>query len=214
MIAGYHPRMGYIPQPTPAMGPYSVEVRRESFYLRGDSDADVDQRRQGTRHGIFLYPDPYPDGRQGTVEILLEDIPKVRAALDLVEQIDQEGSAAVEGRISWVTFAGQADDVVEIGGAYGADPGDPHATAGRWPASAGGAGAVVAGAWDIVHEDARLRVNAIRADGMWSFAAGLSDLGGSMPLWPMRLERSEDAPTSAVLVVEVPSGARVEPVAR
>lgn len=71
--------MGMCLESTPEMGEYSVEVRRESFYLRG---ADSYDKRQ--RHAIELYPSS-PDGRQGTVEILIEDIPKVRAALDAVE---------------------------------------------------------------------------------------------------------------------------------
>lgn len=74
--------MGLCLDSTPEMGEYSVEVRRESFYLRG---ADTYERAQ--RHAIELYPSSQ-DGRhsQGTVEILIEDIPKIRAALDLVEQ--------------------------------------------------------------------------------------------------------------------------------
>ena len=37
------------------------------------------------RHAINLYP-ARPDGNQGTVEILIDDIPKIRAALDQVER--------------------------------------------------------------------------------------------------------------------------------
>jgi hypothetical protein len=73
--------MGLCLDSTPEMGEYSVEVRRESFYLRGADSYDKEQR-----HAIELYPSSI-DGRhgQGTVEILIEDIPKIRAALDLVE---------------------------------------------------------------------------------------------------------------------------------
>jgi len=39
--------MGMMLESTPEMGEYSVEVRRESFYLRGE----------GTRHAIIIYPD-------------------------------------------------------------------------------------------------------------------------------------------------------------
>jgi len=73
--------MGVCLPSTPDMGEYSVEVRRESFYLRGADTYDKPQR-----HSIELYPSAR-DGThsQGTVEILLEDIPKIRAALDAVE---------------------------------------------------------------------------------------------------------------------------------
>jgi hypothetical protein len=74
--------MGMCLSPTPEMGEYSVEVRRESFYLRGEDSYLVEKR-----HAIELYPSSQ-DGRhsQGTVEILIEDIPKIRAALDQVER--------------------------------------------------------------------------------------------------------------------------------
>lgn len=81
--------MGFCPESTSAMGEYSVEVRRESFYLRGEDTYD-----QAARHVIELYPSS-KDGshKQGTVEILIEDIPKIRAALDLVEQCKKKSSA-------------------------------------------------------------------------------------------------------------------------
>jgi hypothetical protein len=67
---------------TPEMGEYSVEVRRESFYLRGEDCYDRE-----IRHAIELYPSSKNGSHsQGTVEILIEDIPKIRAALDLVER--------------------------------------------------------------------------------------------------------------------------------
>ena len=74
--------MGICLDSTPEMGEYSVEVRRESFYLRGEDSYDRERR-----HAIELYPSS-EDGRhnQGSVEILIEDIPKIRAALDRVEQ--------------------------------------------------------------------------------------------------------------------------------
>lgn len=81
--------MGMILESTPEMGEYSVEVRRESFYLRGADSYDGEQR-----HAINLYPSPHPDGSQGTVEILTEDIPKIRAALDAVERYLREKAAA------------------------------------------------------------------------------------------------------------------------
>lgn len=66
----------------PLLGEYSVEVRRESFYLRG---ADTYEKEE--RHAIELYPSSR-DGahNQGTCEFLIEDIPKIRAALNLVEK--------------------------------------------------------------------------------------------------------------------------------
>jgi hypothetical protein len=72
--------MGMCLEPLPQMGEYSVEVRRESFYLRGEDAYNGDRR-----HAINLYP-ARPDGDQGTVEILIEDISKIRAALDQVER--------------------------------------------------------------------------------------------------------------------------------
>lgn len=53
--------MGMVLDSTPEMGEWSVEVRRESFYLRGPSEDDF-------------------------IEPMLSDIPKIRASLDLIEQ--------------------------------------------------------------------------------------------------------------------------------
>ena len=69
--------MGMCLDSTPEMGEYSVEVRRESFYLRGE-----DSFHKTAVHGMQLYTNAHG---QGTVEILIEDIPKIRAALDVVE---------------------------------------------------------------------------------------------------------------------------------
>jgi len=74
--------MGYYAHPTPAMGEYSVEVRSESFILRGE-DSYLGEKE----HGIFVWAVP-SNGRQGSVEILLADIPKIRAALDQAERIN------------------------------------------------------------------------------------------------------------------------------
>lgn len=71
--------MGMILESTPAMGEYSVEVRRESFYLRGEDNYERDGR-----HAITVYE--VADRRTGTVEILIEDISKIRASLDEVEK--------------------------------------------------------------------------------------------------------------------------------
>jgi hypothetical protein len=64
----------------PALGEYSVEVRRESFILRGADSYDKD----AVPHGIFVVPDYL--SRQGSAEIEIADIPKIRAALDEVER--------------------------------------------------------------------------------------------------------------------------------
>lgn len=69
--------MGYCAQPTPDMGDLSVEVRRESFVIHGDNGALP-----------WVYPDPYAEnGRRGSVEFPLGDIPKLRAILDQAERV-------------------------------------------------------------------------------------------------------------------------------
>jgi hypothetical protein len=75
--------VGYILDLPTEAGGYSVEVRRESFYLVGADDLDGE-------HAIYVYPDPYPDGHRGAVEIELRDIPKVRACLDAIEKYLKE----------------------------------------------------------------------------------------------------------------------------
>lgn len=71
--------MGMQLEQTPDMGEYFVEVRRESFYIQGISG------QRDNKHTIFVYPDV--DGKgDGVAEILIADIPKIRAALDAVEQ--------------------------------------------------------------------------------------------------------------------------------
>ncbi len=67
--------MGMCLDATPEMGDFLVEVRRESFYLQNTSK----------RKPITLYPD-VDDSDTGVVELMIEDIPKLRAALDQVEQ--------------------------------------------------------------------------------------------------------------------------------
>lgn len=70
--------MAAILEPTPEMGEYGVNLRSESFVLHGEDSYDGKRR-----HAIFCYPNE--KSGQGSVEILIEDIPKIRAALDLVE---------------------------------------------------------------------------------------------------------------------------------
>lgn len=85
--------MGYILESTEAMGEYSVEVRRESFYLRGASLFDHDfEGAPIPDHVIYLYPSSGPTSKEraGTVEIELRDIPKIRAALDAIEDYLKE----------------------------------------------------------------------------------------------------------------------------
>ncbi len=73
--------MGFCIESTPEMGEYSVEVRSESFYLSGE-----DCYNGKRRHAIFIYPSSPNNREQGSVEILIEDIPKIRAALDVIEE--------------------------------------------------------------------------------------------------------------------------------
>ncbi len=85
--------MGYVARPTPEMGEYSVEVRNESFYLRGDCQhttkrPDGRESHWPDRHAILVYE--HSDFGCGTVEILIEDIPKIRAAIDQVERIHND----------------------------------------------------------------------------------------------------------------------------
>lgn len=99
--------MGYVlsdDELTPAAGEYSGEVRSESFYLAGESNfvrkgtvpcpPDCTAEGEHThgdwgyveqRHGIFVYP-VSEEVNQGSIEILIEDIPKIRAVLDAVER--------------------------------------------------------------------------------------------------------------------------------
>jgi hypothetical protein len=132
--------VGHIPAPTPEMGEYSTEVRRESFYLNGESTYGHVYEGQPRPHSPVLYVerrplaggDPLTDKERirlewviahgsaadpvvqdahdallddarawrlrakeeyervttvGTVEFLIEDIPKIRALLDLVEEV-------------------------------------------------------------------------------------------------------------------------------
>lgn len=70
--------MGCILDSPKAVQPFHVEVRRESFYLYSYEPDDA----------LILYPDN--GGRHGTVEMSISDIPKIRAALDLVERYIKE----------------------------------------------------------------------------------------------------------------------------
>lgn len=107
--------MGFIPEPTPEMGEYSTEVRSTSFYLRANGRpvylycdpyktvdhkiveealkfADLHRASTSFRVKDALTQDflekvekAVDHGRTGTVELLIEDIPKIRALLDQVE---------------------------------------------------------------------------------------------------------------------------------
>lgn len=96
--------MGFILQSTPEMGEYGVEVRSESFCLGGeynferigekpcpagcDVDGDHTHSEYGhvkKRHSIIMYP-VSEEVNQGTVEILIEDIPKIKACFDEIEK--------------------------------------------------------------------------------------------------------------------------------
>lgn len=79
--------MGFILDTSaPEFGEYATEVRSESFYLHGETPKVA---VEAARHGIFLYPH-YLNERQGSIELLLEDIPKLRAILDAVEAYVKE----------------------------------------------------------------------------------------------------------------------------
>jgi len=72
--------MGFIPEMPVECGEYSVEIRSESFYLRGEDTFEAEyEAGEYPRHCIQVY-----GKKAGTVEILLEDIPKVIACLELV----------------------------------------------------------------------------------------------------------------------------------
>lgn len=80
--------MGFLPEMPDEAGEYHVEVRRESFYMKGayqEFDA-----RDCPRHAIIVYPSTDFPVSSGNVEILIEDIPKIRACLDTVEAVVNE----------------------------------------------------------------------------------------------------------------------------
>lgn len=70
--------MGLCIDPTPETGEYSVEIRRESICIRGEDTYDGPKR-----HAFHVYPH---ECGQGTVELLIEDIPKIEAALVLAKE--------------------------------------------------------------------------------------------------------------------------------
>lgn len=76
--------MGYLPEPAPEMGEYHIEIRRESFYLAGEHNWDNNGYIE-KRHAIHVYENG--DCGQGTAEILLEDIPKIIAALEQAQRV-------------------------------------------------------------------------------------------------------------------------------
>jgi len=77
--------LGLILETSPEMGEYRVEVRRESFHLHGEGGED-------DRHAIIVYPDSL-NPEIGTVEILLEDVPKLRACLDAIDRYQRKERA-------------------------------------------------------------------------------------------------------------------------
>lgn len=92
--------MGMILETTPDMGEYSVEVRKESFYLSGENNAEIandELRYVPRRHSVTVYPAD-ETVNQGTIELLIEDIPKIRACLDNVERYLIDTRGAVKAR--------------------------------------------------------------------------------------------------------------------
>ena len=79
--------MGYCAEPSPEMGEYSVESRRESFFIRGEDAYEAAKGRgRMPLHVLHVYP-VVPDAPVGSVEFLTSDIPKLRAALDQAEAL-------------------------------------------------------------------------------------------------------------------------------
>jgi hypothetical protein len=79
--------MGYCAEPTAEMGPFHVEVRTESFYL--------------SRAGEQMWSGPH--GPTPSIELLLVDIPAIRAALDQAEYVaehGEEGESEYEYRVT------------------------------------------------------------------------------------------------------------------
>lgn len=92
----------------PAMKPYHLEARRESIVISGESNfawsmidnqtgerilSDESARPPGgdwqcgyhqRRHAFWVYPNN--DTGQGSVELLVEDIPKIRAMLEYAQR--------------------------------------------------------------------------------------------------------------------------------
>lgn len=78
--------MSYVPEDYEGQGEYSVQTRSESFTLRGEWSDERAERAAGLRHGIWVYPD-VEGGQQGSIEVLLEDVDKLRVCLDVVQWV-------------------------------------------------------------------------------------------------------------------------------
>jgi len=64
--------MGLCLNQTKSMGSFSAEIRRESVYISTDSE-------------MYLYPNA-GHGNGGTIELLISDIPKVKACIRAIEK--------------------------------------------------------------------------------------------------------------------------------
>lgn len=76
--------MGFVATPTPSMKGWSVEVRSESFYLQPPGP-----------DRLFAYGDAR---RPSMLELCLEDVPALRAALDQAERVHALGA-----RFEWAS---------------------------------------------------------------------------------------------------------------
>lgn len=117
--------MGAILEPTPAMDPYRVEVRGESFYLtRGDASADV-----VTRPGRY----------EATVPVA--DVPQILAALD-----------QVTGHPQWQRWTRPAEgEQPDTSWTLPPDKQGPAADA-HWTVAVDGDRLSIRGPWIVYHE--------------------------------------------------------------
>lgn len=69
--------MGWIPEPTPEMGDWTTEIRRESAIVRGPGLMIEGIRLREASDGR----------RSGSIELDFEDIAKLRACLDQIDSI-------------------------------------------------------------------------------------------------------------------------------
>lgn len=120
--------MGAIQEPTPAMGPYRVEIRSESFYLnRSDASA-----------GVVTRPSRY----EATVPVT--DAPQILAALD-----------QVTGHPQWKRWPRPAEgEQPDTSWTFPPDKQGPAADA-HWTVTVDGDRLSIRGPWVVYHESHR-----------------------------------------------------------